>query len=60
MLEEISQVFHLPYLHILGNKNKIQMFKQMISEKDIETIEKYEKTIQELIVELHNLYLKDM
>ncbi len=46
------------YLHILGNKNKIQMFKQMISEKDIETIEKYEKTIQELIVELHNLYLK--
>ncbi len=34
------------------------MFKQMISEKDIETIEKYEKTIQELIVELHNLYLK--
>jgi hypothetical protein len=46
------------YLHIMSDKKKAAMFRQLISEKDLETVNKYDQIIEDLVIELHGLYMQ--
>lgn len=46
------------YLHIMSDEKKNKMFKEIISEKNLETVLYYDKIINSLIMELHELYIQ--
>ena len=45
------------YLHIMADHNKVQKFRRIISEKDTDTINKYDAILKDLVEELHALYI---